>query len=232
MMKNTVLFIGLACLITSCQKSDTPLTVTYGVTYAKNGISALSSIRVFTSSGEIRDAPVLARFSTQDSNYAISTAPTKAANPSGFLDSLYFESQDKAIISNYTQRSRYAVARQGGEQVLTGQDTMTGFIGGTEMSRNMLYFLTTPRITLYDEYIGGVVQGSYYFYYRFQDKVAVRSGGGNTLDVPIILYSWYIGANIAAREFTKGALDPDLHNHIANGDTVTIREFTLHFAKP
>ena len=114
---------------------------------------------------------------------------------------------------------------------LTSRDTLTGFISGIEMSRNIQYFLPKPRRELYSEYLAGVSQGTYLFNYRYRDKLEVRSGGGQVLVVPIILYSWYRAGNIYTREFIPGSLDPQFYKNITSGDTVAVREYQLTYGK-
>lgn len=230
-MRNTILGTLFICLLASCQKSDPPPTVAYGAKYVKSGTSRPSAIKVFTTSGEIRNASITQRINDYDSAYASYGAENLARNPQGFLDTLTFTSNSIATISAYYQRTIYTVTQENGAYLLTSQDTLNGFISGVEMSRNVQYFLPNPRRALYSETLSGVSQGVYFFNYRFQDKLKVQAGGGQDLDIPILLYSWYKSGNIYARDFIPGTTDPKFYTNIPDGDTVAVREYAFHFTK-
>jgi hypothetical protein len=230
-MRNTFLTILVLCLVVSCQKADPPPSVSFGATYAKSGVTPPSAIQVFAHSGEITDAATRERINAIDSFYAVYGSVNLAKNPQGFLDSLVFETQSSAVISAYSRKTNYSVTQENGAFILTSKDTLTGFISGTEMSRNIQYMVPTPRRELYSEYLAGVSQGTYYFNYRFRDKLMVRSGTGQDLAIPILMYSWYRSGNIYAREFIAGALNKSFYPNIASGDTVAIREYEFHYTK-
>lgn len=230
-MRNTILGTLLLLLCISCKKEDPKLVVDPGIRYYKEKLTPPSPVRLFANTGEVRDASILSRFASLDSNYAYDLANSMAVNPSGFLDTLRFESQTRAVISRYSALTSYDVTSRGIDLLLTGVDTLYGSIAGTEMSRNIKYFVPDPQIILYDEYISGVSQGFYYFTFRFQDRLMVRSGGAQSYDIPFLLYSWYRPNNTLSREFITGALQSDFYKHIPNADTVAIREYKAHFTK-
>jgi len=173
----------------------------------------------------------LERINAIDSFYAVYGSVNLAQNPQGFLDSVHFESRSSAVISAYAQKINYSVSQENGAFILTSRDTLTGFISGTEMSRNLQYFLPSPRRELYSEFLTGVSQGMYRFNYRYRDKLMVRSDAGQNLAIPIMLYSWYRSGNIYAREFIAGALDRSFYPNIVTDDTVAVREYDFHYTQ-
>ena len=190
-MRYTFHGILFACLFASCQKTDPPPSVAFGMHYAKSGTTPPSAIRVFTTSGEVKDASKVERINAMDSAYADYGAVNLARNPQGFMDTLVFETPSTAFIMAYAQKTPFTVATMSGNYVLTSKDTLTGYISGTEMSRNVQYFLPEPKRALYSESLTGVYRGVYTFSYRFRDRIMVKAGGGQDLDIPILLYSWY-----------------------------------------
>lgn len=234
-MRNTILGIILALCCLSCKKEGNSPTVTYGIAYAKSGVSQTTPTRGFNSSGEITDAAQIAQLEFPIANGLGNSAEDLAKNPNGFMDTLYFDSQTTARVNDQHQISRYTVTTRDSVLMLTGTDTLTGFLPEIEMSRNIRYVLPDPRVLLFDESINNIFQGTYYFNYKYQNRFLVRPGDGKTLAIPMIAYSWThqlnSGTSFISLNTMTGPLDPTFFRYIPNGDAVLIREFTLYYTK-
>ena len=165
-MRNTILITVLLAFAWSCKKSEQGLSVSPTARYAKSGVRSTVAFRLYATAGEVKDPALVARFDALDSQYASGSMQSMATNPNGFLDTLTFPTENSARVLSTYLKSDYDLATGNGGFILTGKDTLTGYVSNVEMSRSFAYLIAQVRPQIHSEESYSVGFGGYTCMYR------------------------------------------------------------------
>ena len=225
-------FPFLWIFIFSCKKDSASLNIDYPSNYHKSGIKPNGNLRVFSSTGEIRDQSVISRFNETNSS-SFSAVADVIGNHPGKMDSVKFSDAQHASMNNNYIPLNCLVSQESATIILTRTDTSLGSTYLNELTHDIYYYIGQVKPDVYAEYLISSTRGDFYFGYSAREKFILNLSGSQIV-APLVQYNLYLaGLNNGTyfNGYVNNNLQNDFYKNMNAGDTVTLREYLVTYEK-
>lgn len=223
-----LLIFGL--LFFSCTK-ESFTGVEYPSVYHKSGTRLNGNLRVFASTGELRDTETITRYSEHDSANLNHYFSNNIGNPSGYLDTVKFSDARNGTLIRGNTPYTCLIARKGADYTFTRKDTTVGSSFMNEISHNIEYYIVREKPAIYSESLYSSTRGVYLFDYTTTEKY-IFSKPAEALVAPVLLFNVYskgIDAGISYFSYKNNYLQEDFFKYLNPGDTVVVSEYFITY---
>ena len=218
----------LIILIFSCKKDEPFKQLTYPSVYYKSGIKIAGDLRVFSTSGEIKDPSITSRFLATDS-LSYSYGADQIGNNPGTMDSIKFSDAQHAIVKEGYSQYNCAVDQENKELILTRADTSARLIYNEQFTHSITYNIRQVKPEVYSEYLVSSTRGDYIFGYTGKEKYVLQESNGQLVAPEILFMQHHLLVYYNGR--ANNILQNDFYKNIPTGDTVSIQGYLLLYEK-
>jgi len=216
----------LLVLILSCETDNKTSLLTYPSVFHKSGFEAVGKLRVFSSTGEIKNSSAISRFSRYDTSYFNSYANYINSDPQ-IMDTIGFVNEQGVMLHHESQCLDCLLNMENDLLILTEINVNSSCCTqGEVMTRSLPYYMCRVKPEVHSEFLHSSIGGKYSFAFTGRRKYVFKETDGR-LVAPLILY------NLHSKNFEGGFvnnfLQPDFYSMLAAGDTLALREYELLF---
>ena len=214
-------FLCLLLFFHSCKKEN---LIDAGNTFHRTNSEPAGPIRVFARSGEITNPSIIQRLEVYDS-LSISVY---ASGRNGFDTIRILDNHEARLYQNSYTNYIYTVHFN--EVKFAGMDTVSGFSYLEVYTRTLYYFLALYKPEIFKEYVVSSTTGAYNFGYRARNEYRLFKEN-EKLKSPWLVALLHTNSFGSRAYWLQNKLDPDFYQHLAEKDTVVLREYFLFYEK-
>lgn len=221
-----VLFF-LSTGVFSCDNDEESL-VSFPSRFYKSGVEPIGALRVFSSQGPITAKSIVERFTELDKDY-LSSSVSSVINE-GIMDTIDFLESQHAVLDHQYSNRHCSMDIEGGIIILSATNISRECCFADDVfTRSLPYYIGKIKPEVYSEFIISSTRGYYLFAYTGQRKFVLTTSRGRLM-APMIHYIRHSG-NTTSTGYLNNMLQSDFYKHIPPGDTLTLLESRVSFAK-
>jgi hypothetical protein len=215
-------------LMLSCKEDNKASLLIYPAVFYKSGVEATGNLRVFASTGEIRNSRIISRFSQYDTSYLNTYAHYISKDPQ-IMDSIVFANKEAARLRHEGKYLDCLLATQSDLIILTEKNVTSKCCTPAEvLTRSLPFHMSRQKPEVHSESLYSSTGGNYNFSFTGRSKYVLKESSGK-LVAPLILY------NLHSKNFVSGfvnnLLSADFYSILGTGDTIAIKEYQFLFEK-
>jgi len=227
MDRNRFFFPLFLVVIVSCEKNEVS-SITYPSVYHKAGLTPVGNLRVFSSAGEIHRNSVVSRFSRYDTSYLKHYASSLRNDPK-IMDSVNFFDSQHAMLDHENKNLDCLLTFESNFLILTETDASRKCCSdGEVLTRSLPYQMVRMKPEVHNEFIRSSKGGNYSFGFKGRRKYVLKESHGK-LVAPLIFYTRH--SEKFESGFVNNVLQSNFYSSLAEGDTLSLMEFQIHFQK-
>lgn len=218
----------IPALMLACKEDKKASLLIYPAVFHKSGVEAIGNLRVFSSTGEIKNSAVISRFNRYDTSYLNSYAHYISGDPQ-IMDTIDFITGQGARLRHEGLDLNCLLTMEGDLIILTERNVTRKCCTTTEvLTRSLPYHMSRLKPEVHSEFLQSSTGGNYNFSFTGRSKYILKESDGK-LVAPLILYNLH--ARNFVSSFINNLLSAGFYSTLAAGDTVALKEYQLVFEK-
>ncbi|WP_187262827.1 hypothetical protein [Pontibacter beigongshangensis] len=231
-MKILYRLLLLLGVFTACNKEEVAPELQYPSTYASKNMHNTTSVRMYTSNGEVKDAAVISAFLQKNTQLTPFYHLKDKAIETGGAEKLTFLNAQEAELVSGTNTQRFNIAKNGLELILTNQQETTGtYNRESEAFADFTYAISKYKPIVYDKVAMPLQDISYFYKTKSQIFITLKKNEAHFHRLAVTLKR---GTKEAYRFNTlryNNQFDPTGLSLLRNTDTLIVQEFVVVAAK-